>query len=338
MSPTENRSVSNLILTCIDHSYEVDDSQRVHLYPKELLRTWKEQQLAEYDKTHRGWVLTDAEVSEVIRETYITEVLIQGETINLGGQGGQAPSAGGSGGSAIGRGAIGGRGGPGGPININLGGLPGAAPGAGGGAAGHVDPESPLFWRGPGRTPTLGKWEFLGADAPDGGDTTFGPDDNGRVFRASGGPGGKAGSGNRSRSDRLSVSTLLLANYIELQGAYFSLLTGGFAHYNAVNLGDQITFGGLVIIEGGEVPEGEYALTVQVLDPEENVENSMTLVFKISSPGDILRMFSPFFMPTAIRKFGMWAIAARHEDRELTRLLVAVQQGIPGKTTALSDT
>ena len=91
MSPEENRSVGNLLMMCIPHSYEVDDPQRVHLFSKELLRSWKERQLAEYDETRKGWQLTDAEAEEVIRESYASEVIIQGDTINLGGQGGQAP-------------------------------------------------------------------------------------------------------------------------------------------------------------------------------------------------------------------------------------------------------
>ena len=336
MSPEENRAVGNLLLMCIPHAYEVDDPQRVHLYSKELLRSWKEQQLAEYDKTRSGWQLTDAEAEEVIRESYAAEVLLQGDTINLGGQGGQAPSAGGSGGSAIGRGAIGGKGGAGGPMTINLGGLPGAAPGAGGGAAGHIDPESPLFWRGPGRTPIVGRFEYLGTDTPDGGDSFFGPDDTGRVIRARGGPGGRAGSGVRSTSDRLAVSALVLANHVEISGAYVSLLSGGFAHYNALNLNDWLTFIGLIVLEGGGVPEGEYGLTIQALRPEAKIENSATFVFKISKPGDILRMILQFSMSVQVKNFGMWMIVAQHAGRELARLPVIVQQGTPGETTALT--
>ena len=320
---------------CIPHAYEVDDPQRVHLYSKELLRAWKEQQLAEYDMTRNGWQLTDAEAEEVIRESYAAEVMIQGDIINLGGQGGQAPGAGGSGGSSIGRGAIGGPGGSGGPITFNLGGLPGAAPGAGGGAAGGVDPESRLFWRAPGRTPTVGLYEYLGTDGQDGGDSSFGPDDTGRVVKARGGLGARAGSGVRSRSEELAVSSLVLANHVEIQGALFSLLSGGFAHYNAVNLNDPLTFIGLVVLEGGGVPEAEYGLTVEALGPDGSIEKSITFVFKISKPGDILRVSFQFSISVQVKQFGMWAIVARHEDRELARLSVAIQQGISGKTTAL---
>jgi hypothetical protein len=337
MSPDENRSVRNLLLTCIEDAYEVDDPERVDLYGRELLLSWKEQQLAEYDRTREAWLITNEEAVDVIRQSLQAEVFIQGETINLGGQGGQAPGAGGSGGSAIGRGAIGGRGGPGGPININAGGLPGAAPGAGGGGAGRIDPESPLLWRGPGRTPTVGIYEFLGTDSEDGGDTTFGPDDNGRVLRARGGLGARAGTGVRSYSEKLSVSALLLANHIEIQGAFFSLLSGGFAHYNVVNLNDRLTFVGLAVLEGGEAPEGEYGLAISAVGPDGESRRTVTVAIKIVKPGDILRTSFQFSISVQVNDFGMWAIVARHEGRELARLPVAIQQGLPGKTTLLPD-
>ena len=130
MSSEENKSAGNLLLVCIDHSYEIDDNQRVHLYPKEHLRSWKEQQLADYDKTRQGWQLTDAEAAEVIRESYAADIVIRGDTINLGAGGGQAPGAGGAGGTAIGRDAVAGPGGPGGPITINAAAGPGEAPGS----------------------------------------------------------------------------------------------------------------------------------------------------------------------------------------------------------------
>ena len=337
MSPEENRSVGNLLLMCIPHSYEVDDPQRVRLYSKELLRSWKEQQLAEYDRTREGWQLTDAEAEEVIRESLTAEVIIQGDTINLGAQGGQAPGAGGAGGTALGRGATAGRGGPGGPITFNLGGLPGEAPGAGGGGASSIDPESELLWRGPGRTPTLGQHEYLGMDGRGGGDTTISDAEGNVLLRAKGGQAALAGSGIRSTSDGFTVSTLLLANHIKIIGAYFSLLSGGFAHYNALNLNDQLTFVGLVVFEGGGVQEGEYAFTIQVHAPDGAIENTATHVFRIARTGDINRIILQFSAVIQVRAFGLWTIVVLHENRVLMHLPIAIQQGVPGKTTALSE-
>jgi hypothetical protein len=337
MSAEENRSVGNLLLLCIPHAYEVDDPNRLQLYPEQLLQFWKEQQLADYDGARGGWQLTDQEAAEVIRESYNAEIIIQGDTINLGGQGGQAFSAGGAGGSAIGRGAIGGKGGPGGPITMNLSGHPGAAPGAGGGGGGGIDPESELLWRGPGRTPTVGLYEYLGIDGQDGGDTTFSDAEGNVLLRARGGQGARAGTGNRSTSDKFSISTLLLANHIEITGAYASILTTGFAHYNAININDHIAFVGLMILEGGGVPEGEYAFSIQIHAPDGTVANTGTFAFRIIKPGDITRMILQFSMPTQIKDFGMWAIAVQHNRHQLALLSIAVQQGVSGATTALSE-
>ena len=337
MSPEQNRSVGNLLLLCIPHSYMVDDPQRVHIYSQELLRSWKEQQLAEYDMTRKGWQLTNAEVEEVLRESYSAEVIIQGETINLGGQGGQAPSAGGAGGSAIGRGATGGKGGPGGPVTINLGARPAVAPGAGGGGAGWIDPESALLWRGTGRTPTIGQHEYLGADGLDGGDTTISDSEGNILLRARGGQGALIGSGIRSISDKFTVSALVLANHAEIAGQYLSLLSAGFAHYNVLNLNDQLTFTGAIVFEGGEAPEGEYAFTIQAQAPDCTIVNSLIPVFRITKPGDIIRIILQFSMSVQVKNFGMWTIIVRHDSRELAHLPIAIQQGIPGKTTALSE-
>ena len=331
MSPEENRSSRNLLLTCIDHSYEIDDIQRVYLYPKELLRSWKERQLADFDKTRRGWQLTDAEAAEVIRESYNAETVIRGDTINLGAIGGQAPGAGGAGGTAIGRGAVAGQGGPGGPITINAAAGPGEAPGAGGAGGTWIDPESEIFWRGPGRTPTVGQAEYLGADGADGGDTTISRADTEEVLlRARGGVGGKAGTGIRSTSDKLAVSALALADYVEARNGFFYVCSGGFVHYNVLNLNDWLTFTGLMVLEGGGVPEGEYGVTVQALQPDGRIAQSVTLVLKISKPGDIMRMSFSFSLRAQVTAYGMWMIVVRHEGRELSRLPVAVQQGVQG--------
>jgi hypothetical protein len=50
MSSEGNKSTANLLLFCIEHAYEVDDDQRINLYPKDLLRTWKAEQVAEFDR------------------------------------------------------------------------------------------------------------------------------------------------------------------------------------------------------------------------------------------------------------------------------------------------
>ena len=79
--------------------------------------------------------------------------------------------------------------------------------------------------------------------------------------------------------------------------------SGGFAHYNVINLNDPLTFTGLVALEGAGVPKGEYGVTVEASGPDENIERSVTFVFKISKPGDILRMSLKFSMSVQVSVF-----------------------------------
>lgn len=64
MSTEDNRSSSNLVLLCIEHSYEVDDFPV--LFPADMLRNWKTVQFEEYQRVERGWPLNDAEVGQAI--------------------------------------------------------------------------------------------------------------------------------------------------------------------------------------------------------------------------------------------------------------------------------
>jgi hypothetical protein len=302
-----------------------------------MLRGWKTEQLAEFDRVRQGWLLTDTEADEVIRESVQAEIIFEGQTINLGGSGGQAPGAGGSGGTAIGRGAKGGKGGPGGPMTINLSGRPGTAPGAGGPGAGRIDPESELFWRGPGKTPTLGRYEDLGADGPDGGDTTIADPDGKVLLRARGGEGALAGSGIRSTSSTLAASSLVLSNAVELHDGYFCILSGGFSHYNVLDLNDALTMVGLVVFEAGGVENGEYGVEIHVVTLDGNVAQSVRPVFRITKPGDILRINYWFRFNVQVTEYGMWAVVVRHGNRTLAELAIAIQQGMSRQTTMLPE-
>jgi hypothetical protein len=213
-------------------------------------------------------------------------------------------------------------------MHINLRGQDGAATGAGGGGAGSIDPDSPLFWHGGGQIPTFAQFSFVGVDGQDGGDTTFGPVDDGNILRAKGGSGGRVGSGDRFRSDKIVASSLLLANYVEFQGSFTYITGAGFQFYNVLNLEDRMNFSGAAVLECGGVPPGEYSLTIEAHDPDNAVASAVTLVFRITQSGDMARMPFKFSIAAAIAKFGMWTIVARHEDRELARLPIVVKRGI----------
>lgn len=67
MSAEDNRAEANLLLLCIEHSYEIDEVPE--RYPADLLREWKRAQLDEYERVQRGWPLNDAEAAEVLQES-----------------------------------------------------------------------------------------------------------------------------------------------------------------------------------------------------------------------------------------------------------------------------
>jgi len=164
----------------------------------------------------------------------------------------------------------------------------------------------------------------------DGGDTTFGPAGGEPLVRAKGGKGGLVGAGNRSVSEKVSVSTLMLANYVEFRENIAYITGACFQLYNVLNLGDSIGFAGITVFECGGVPIGEYGFTVAALDPQNNEASSVRFAFNISQTGDILRISCKFGITVTVTAFGLWAIAVRHGDKELTRLPVVVQQGVPG--------
>ncbi|MFF9567639.1 hypothetical protein [Streptomyces sp. NPDC014685] len=62
MSGEANRSGENLLLLCIEHSYEIDENAA--RFPPEMLREWKAAQLAEHDQIQRSWHLNNDEVAE----------------------------------------------------------------------------------------------------------------------------------------------------------------------------------------------------------------------------------------------------------------------------------
>lgn len=64
MDAEDNRGPANLLLLCIEHSYEVDDRPDAH--PADLLREWKQAQLDEYERVQRGWAISDTDAGRVL--------------------------------------------------------------------------------------------------------------------------------------------------------------------------------------------------------------------------------------------------------------------------------
>lgn len=68
MDSSDNRAATNLVLLCIEHSYEVDDHE--DRFPADMLREWKAEQLAEHQTLLEGWTLTDDKAAEVQRASF----------------------------------------------------------------------------------------------------------------------------------------------------------------------------------------------------------------------------------------------------------------------------
>lgn len=64
MLAEDNRAFENLVLLCIDHSYEIDEFPES--FPADTLRDWKAAQIAEYDRLQRNWPINDEEAAEVL--------------------------------------------------------------------------------------------------------------------------------------------------------------------------------------------------------------------------------------------------------------------------------
>ncbi len=81
MLPEDNRASANLILLCIEHSYEIDETPDG--FPAEMLREWKAAQIAEYDDIQRNWLISDEEVTEVLVASETFDVLHAPATVEL---------------------------------------------------------------------------------------------------------------------------------------------------------------------------------------------------------------------------------------------------------------
>lgn len=71
MSEEDNRADANLLLLCIEHSYEIDEFPGS--YSADLLREWKQAQVDEYARAQRGWPLNDADAGRVLEASSLVD-------------------------------------------------------------------------------------------------------------------------------------------------------------------------------------------------------------------------------------------------------------------------
>ena len=280
-SEQNNRSVGNLVLMCHEHAAMIDDAHIVSNYPPERLRSWKTEQVAEYDRLTQGWKI-DSDMARQVANASFSNVgiAISRSTVQLGGQGGQAPGAGGGGGGAMGRNAVAGDGGRGGGFRVDDGNFTVAIPvdkqsdalmlhtnepfGAGGGGSGAIGDEAHAGGGGSGgegveacidldelrRAGWSGSADII---VPDGGHGSRLPGEHGRlgedtkvVFRHWDGHvlkevSARGGVGGRSGS------SLILSGYDELQlsgiDAALGLRVTTLMPCNAAEIRDGLIFG-----------------------------------------------------------------------------------------------
>jgi hypothetical protein len=334
MTPGQNRAAENLVLLCVGHSYEIDDKRLETSYPAATIHEWKRAQIAEYDRAVAaaaageviGWSLTDEEAAEVIEASERnTNIALQAHNIQIGGSGGYL-GGGGGGGGVVGTGSlIGGPGGDGGGQipRIILEGESGKYPGAGGGGAGALLPGTV---QPPPRIGVEGRGHIAGVDGAAGGDTTIAIDGK-VVLRAEGGKGALAGSGNRVTSDRLVVSTLLIANHITMMPhGLATIVDAGWGSTSVLNLPTPLTFPLFTAIEAGRVEAGEYTVVFELCAPTGEVRTSVSVALVVERPGDVVRIQYVVGLSGDIDAFGIWRIVVRSEIRQLAVLDVMVKR------------
>ncbi len=71
----ENSHYDNLLLLCEAHSTEIDATPE-H-YPAELLREWKETELAKFRQQQQNWMISDAQVDEITAASFALRPLLE---------------------------------------------------------------------------------------------------------------------------------------------------------------------------------------------------------------------------------------------------------------------
>jgi hypothetical protein len=301
MTADQNRAQENLLLLCLPHSVVIDAHPEA--YPPGLLREWKAH--AENGKGVNP-AISDQEVKEVLQSFVRQDITLNAEFINLGGGLG-------GGGGAIGTGAVGGRGG-----NVTR--FPELAP-----------PARPTPATDQGST-TRGLGFSEDYDGQPGGLTAVVLSDEVLLAAGAGGPG-FAGTGVRSTTDLLSVSTVMLVNAVENVNGLLYILGGGWEFYSVSELPCETRFCLLLTIEAGGVPKGEYTIHVAIMAPGGAQLTRQSFPVTVTEPGTMLRITRYVALPVRLEQPGIHTIAVSSESASLAALPVSVELQSPPKTT-----
>ncbi len=320
MTDDERRAFSNLILLCKPH-HDFVDKRHPDRFDTPTLREWKRKREAVAASNGALNDIDEDQLESALRTAAI-EVVVHGD-LHVGGMGGNALGAGGGGGGVIGLGR-GGPGGDGSPLvlrddqRLNLDGRGGAAPGAGGGGGGVVVPGSILRHAASGSH--LGQGFSQGVDGGDGGDTTFGG------MTARGGRGGLAGTGQRVVGGNITVSSLMLVNYVETREGLAFVAGGGWISCNVPNLPHAMPLALVIQFEAGDTDPGEYTVSVVIRDPFGLEKSRVSFPVTISGRGDLVRIMRPLAVQVCFDSFGAWTVLVEREGRTLASLPICIRR------------
>jgi hypothetical protein len=297
MSETENRSVSNLVVLCLEHASEVDDHRRLDTFTVGLLRDWKQRQLDESDAAGKGCELADEDVALVYHIDHLdaTTSIIDSNVV-LGGEPGRAPGAGGGGGGAVGTGAVGGDGGAGGDVIF----------------ASFLAEDLPDELQI--RVGAGGEGGQDGEDGQDGGDTIIEG-----LLRARGGKGGLSGDSKVARQEvgieRVSLSSFMLADFVQVREGLAFVVGGGWRSYDATRSGGVISGAILMVFEtaGGDTV-GTCRLTIAFRDPAGDVVCDGWANVDLAATQDTCRIALTCRFGFEARKSGTWTVVVRAQD------------------------
>jgi hypothetical protein len=162
-----------------------------------------------------------------------------------------------------------------------------------------------------------------GFDGQSGGTTAFGIDP---VHAAAGGGGGDlAGTGHRLTSDRLRVSSMMLASCVETYpGGLCSILSGGWGRLTTPELPADQQLAGLLIVEANGVPAGEYSMHFALLGPTGDRVGRTSFPVTVETPGEVLRfsMFVP--LEVHLKTLGIHTLVASTDLGDLLSIPLAV--------------
>lgn len=300
MSAEENRSASNLLLLCRFHSTLVDSN--VSDFSVEKLHEWKAGQLAQGGGTE----ITDQQAQEIIRISLSQEIIMQAEVINVGGQWG-------GGGGAVGAGAVGGPGGD--KVHINLHGI---APGGGGGAL-----------VGPGKTPpdAVRAKEGRGfSSGTDGGDSYI-ADESGEVLAfAQGGAAASSPYEQRTTTETLGVSSILVCNSVEIREGLLYVLGGAWQSYSVLNTPADVDLVVVLVIEAGGVEAGHYTVHVIASGPDGSESGRTRFPVVIEEQGDVLRITRWVPLTMHVAGYGLHTITVTTDTTLLGSIDLAMRR------------